>query len=163
MYYQNEAEKKQRQKLIAVATIAVSIIVLLIVAIIVVAIKKSSHSDEIVSGSIAEPQEVESHEEGGKVLDSLSASESKTDSDSDKNNQKPTSSGLGLISSEIASNGTSSSSSSHDTDSEDENPVELPADDNLPTTGPQDVLPIAIMAGLLTTCVSSAVLAKREQ
>ena len=132
MYYQEEAEKKERRKIIAVATAAMVIILVLIVAIIVVATKKSNKTsvggDDNAAFTIAEGTETEESE---------SEPESKPEEETE-----PV---VGTITTENAPA---------------ETPVvvaELPAETNtsMPSTGPEDVLPVALMAGLLVAYLSS--------
>jgi len=148
MYYQNEvdsADKKQRTRIIAIATFVAVVILLLIVAIIVTATSKSAKNNTAEKG-IDEPTtvvaEAQPSEDGGEN-DGNSIGTISTETEDEQSNN-------GGADVSISANANVS--------------VEVvDTSDKMPTTGPEDVLPIALVLGALTMFVSSSALAKREQ
>ena len=135
MYYQGEAEKKERRKIIAVATAAVVLILILIVAIIVVATKKSAKSNI----SDAQNSAFELSESDDKKTETEKTEDKKDESQNNVGN--------------LSNNATVANNN-------DVPAVVAGAD--IPSTGPEDVLPVALILGALVAYGSSAILAKRE-
>lgn len=148
MYYQGEVDKKERRKIIAVATISVIIILSLIVAIVVVATKKSAKSD------ISDAQN-----SAFELIESEDKTEDKTENKTEENKtaDKTTENKEAKQESvkEIGDLTTKQNQVSKTT-----NAAATSAD--MPNTGPEDVLPIALILGALVTYLSSRALAKRE-
>lgn len=133
MYYQNEvdpAEKKQRSRVIAVATSLAVVIVLLVVAIIVTATNKTSSEEEVISADT----ELETND---------SPIAKQEDNSSDKNKASDTATKTTEKSSKTA--------------------AKVETVSKLPTTGPVDMLPIALVLGMLTTGATYFAMAKRER
>lgn len=156
MYYQNEVDsmdKKQRTRIIAVATAVAVVILLLIVAIIVTATNKAakntSKGDDVAAEASAE-----------KDLDRSGRAEG-TDTEEGKSGT------IGNISTKTesdAKNDDNAEKANTATSSEDKTDAAVSADASaMPTTGPMDVWPIALILGATTMCVSSFAMAKREQ
>ncbi len=151
MYYQNEVDstdKKQRTRIIAIATFVAVVILLLIVAIIVTASNKAA-KNTISNIDTATPvvEEVSVEKEGGKsegdspigTISTETAEEGKAQTESTPENTPSASVSIGAT--VIAAEST----------------------DKMPTTGPLDTLPIALLLGATTMCVSSFAMAKREK
>lgn len=151
MYYQNEVEKKERRKIIAGATIAVALILVLIIAIIVVAVKKSGHSNDVANetNTSFELEETASSAEETEVQDK---NEEQIESD-----EQTTESLVGAISSEKTS-----SSDEQDNEETEDLSIITNTNEEMPTTGPEEILPIAVLAGMIVTYSYSAILAKRN-
>ncbi len=133
MYYQNEvdpAEKKQRSRVIAVATSLAVVIVLLVVAIIVTATNKTSSEEEVVGAET----ELETNDSPIAKQEDHSDDKNKAASAPAKTEEK--------ASKAVAKVETVS---------------------KLPTTGPVDMLPIALVLGMLTTGATYFAMAKRER
>ena len=163
MYYQEEAEKKERRKIIAVATISVVVILILIVAIIVVATKKSSRGvatvAENTSAQIAENVEEAT---GGDKQKYEAKNESEAGSSEvaggEATGAGSTSGSLSTESSESSDNGRNSGTQSVATQS-----GGAVAKDDIPSTGPEEALPLALMAGVLVAYLTSRKLALSEE
>lgn len=151
MYNQVEADKKERRRIIAVATVIVVLILVLLIAIIVVATKKSQkasvNSGQNTSFTISDTDESVSSEPIDDNSDTQEKDEAATTEDGSMT--------IGLITTKTDESAESSERS---------NIVrgEVEASSAMPSTGPEDFLPIALMAGMLITYLSSAVLTKRE-
>lgn len=134
MYNYNEVEKRERRRIISVAVAAAVLILVLIVAIIVVATKKTP--SENVGGS----------ENTSFVLEgSESTEEEEGTVEEEKSDSEETV--VGTISTETT-------------------PVQTPTSsvvtENIPDTGPEDLLPIALMLGALTAYITTLVMKKRQ-
>ena len=137
MYYQDEAEKKERRRLITFAVTTVVLILILIVAIVVVATKKAG-SNKVTEGVNSE---------------FIFAEENTNESETEKTEEKTT---------ETEENKSSETVGTLSTTTNDA-PVVISGASDLPTTGPEDLLPLALVLGALTTFGASAAMAKREQ
>jgi len=144
MYYQGEVDKKERRKIIAVATISVIIILSLIVAIVVVATKKSAKS------GISDAQN-----SAFELIESEDKAEEKTEEDKTADKVTENKEAKQESVKEIGDLTTKQNQVSKTT-----NTAATSAD--MPNTGPEDVLPIALILGALVTYLSSRALAKRE-
>ncbi len=162
MYYQED--KKERRKIIAVATIAIAIILILIVAIIVVATKKSARSNV----GVAEPAETSQVAEQTADKETDNKSETSTDNKSDASVDNKSSSesaestggaGIGNLSTDSTVSANSSTTSGASATA---SGAKTETSSNLPSTGPEDLLPIALIAGTLVAYLYSRKLAKNE-
>ena len=129
MYYQGEVEKNDRRKIITVATAIVVVVLILVVAIIVVATRKSG--GENIGGndnaSFAIEDDKDGNEsEGGENTENREA-------EGKKEEEQPASVAETIVVS------TKPATSTAETATE------------VPTTGPADVLPMALGLGSLTT------------
>lgn len=149
MYNQIEAEKKERRKIIAVATVAVAIILILIAAIVVVATKKTARDT-------AKTTETET----AQVNENNSSTENK---DKDETKSEAESESGDVAKNEAVDEETEGDNPmmSEEATTETTNTVAT-TDSSMPSTGPEDFLPIALMAGMLVTCLGSRKLAKKE-
>lgn len=138
MYTQGELDKKERRKIIAAATVTTALILILLVAIIVVATKKSSQA------SVSEPE---------NVAFELTESEEET---TEKNAEEKTET-IGVISTEQSETKVEETIENTEVIT-----TELAISEELPTTGAEEILPIAILLGAFVAYLSSAVLAKKE-
>ena len=142
MYYQEEADKKERRKIIAVATAAVALILILLVAIIVVATKKTRPSVSTGENTTFEISETTESEDT-----TVATEEVETES-----------SILGGFSTETEE--------TEETESEDETTettVAVETTSDIADTGPEEILPLALVLGSLTTCAVSAKMVKENQ
>lgn len=163
MYQQQEVEKKERRKIIAAATVAVALILILIVAIIVVATKKSSRTsigkEENSSFELKDESSENTEDEAKDQADQ------KSEEETNENSEAGQTSAIGTISTEkTKAKEDNKSTESTKTEQKTENTTVVVSDSkgDMPNTGPEDFLPIALMAGMLATYLTSAVLAKRE-
>ncbi len=136
MYYQDEAEKKERRRLITFAIATVVLILILIIAIVVVATKKvgSKDTSKDVNTSVV-------------AVDENSSSEETASGD------------IGTLSTETIE----ADKTAESTKTTDAPVINVVASPDIPTTGPEDLLPVALVLGALTAFSASAVMAKREQ
>ncbi len=147
MYYQEETDKKERRKIIAIATAAVVIILVLIIAIIVVATKKTTKTVSVTENSNTEVVIDENKDENTGETEKAENAENKEAENKDTNAAAT----IGNLSTDTNKQSEAKASS---TTTERSN--------NMPTTGPEEYLPIALMAGMLVAYLSSRVLAKRS-
>lgn len=151
MYYQEEVEKKERRKVIILATIVVLVILMLLVAIIVVATKKSSRP----SLTAAENSAVEINAEQNQATESetgATASEAENASETEATI-------VGGFSTETTATTTDSGAAAGPVQRD-----EVSGDISvMPATGPEDILPIALIVGALIAYLGSAKLARRER
>ena len=140
MYNQVQAEKKERRKIIAVATIAVAIILILIAAIVVVATRKTARNGA----------------SNGNTAVQVDSNEKKDENKSEESNPKESESDNPMM-------GELSTTTETKEETKPTNSVAAESSDSpIPTTGPEDYLPIALMAGMLVTYLTSRKLAKEE-
>ncbi len=133
--YNLEIEKKQRRKLIAITLCMVAVIVVLIVAIALVVAGKSSNKPAI---SDAEAGEFSLVDDSAKTEEKKTETEAKTET-------KAEASTIGKISTQTKPEAA---------------PTEIAT--SVPSTGPEDLLPVALLLGALTTGVSALALNKRK-
>ena len=131
--YNLEIEKKQRRKLIAITLCMVAVIVVLIVAIALVVAGKSSNKPAISDAEAGEFSLVD---------DSTKTEEKKTEA---KTETKTEASTIGKISTQTKPEAA---------------PTEIA--NSVPSTGPEDLLPVALLLGALTTGVTALALNKRK-
>lgn len=152
MYYQEETDKKERRKIIAIATAAVVIILILIVAIIVVATKKTTKTVSVTENSNTEVVIDENKDENTGEAEKTENAENKENTENKVvENKESGATTIGNLSTDTNKQSEAKASS---TTTERSN--------NMPTTGPEEYLPIALMAGMLVAYLSSRVLAKRS-
>ena len=145
MYYQGEAEKKERRKIVAVSIIAVILILLLIIAIIVVAVKKS-HRVNIVTEentSLEVSEKTETKKEDVVIENGVKTTENTTETTIVIEEPKV----------EVKEEAPAKATAQAETKSK---------EDDIPSTGPEDALPVALLLGTLVAYLSSSALAKRE-
>ena len=128
MYYQSEADKKNRRRLLIVGIATFALILILIISIIAVASKKSKSSTDKIGSQTSTEEIVEPGTEENKT-ETLSTETKK---------EEP----VAIV---------------------ETNPtiVTTPVSD-MPTTGPEEVLPLAFVLGMGAMCASSAIIAKKN-
>lgn len=142
--YNTDVDKKERQKIIAIATATAGLILALVIAIIVVAVQRPSENlggEENGSFSISEGTEDQKPAEDEKPEESEG-------SESEDEGSK-----LGEISTKPET-------------TVPEVPGESTTDkmpEEITSTGPADVLPMALMLGVLTSVATAAVMKKAEK
>ena len=141
MYYQEELNKKERHKIIAVATVALTLILALIVAIIVVATKKSDRTSVVNEENVAFEMTDENKEET-------------------KKNKEEENKNIGLFSTDKKEE-KEEEQKEEKKETVSETPAVIASDD-MPSTGPEDILPVALLIGMIVAYTSSAVLVKRD-
>ena len=124
MYYQGEIEKKDRQKVIMIATAIVAVVLILVVAIIVVATRKTG--GDSVGGENNEPIAVEE----------TPKTEEKANDPSTEKTTVPVS----TKTTEAQATATA-----------------------VPDTGPEDLLPLALVLGVLTTAGTAYIMSRKQQ
>jgi len=135
MYYQSEADKKNRRRLLIVGIATFALILILIISIIAVASKKSkSSTDKIGSKTSAETIAEPGTEEG-------TSEEKKTESLSTETKKEEP---VAVIETNPTVSTTTTSVS------------------NMPSTGPEEVLPLAFVLGMGAMYASSAIIAKKN-
>ena len=117
MYYQGEIEKKDRRKVIMIATAIVAVVLVLIVAIIVVATRKSSTAGNV----------------GGNENASFAIDETAKKDEAKEETEEESKESTEVVAVTPAE------------------PTTSVAPSNIPTTGPEDILPTALALGALTT------------
>lgn len=152
MYNAADLDKKERRKILAIVIAATVLILILIAAIIVVATNKSARKNiggdnnssftisEKTDDATDEQSAINADKESDKVSEKAKAEDNKKSS-------------IGTISTETTTSKPATQSQTTATS------------DNLPSTGPEDMLYTAIVLGLLTTSVTAFVMsnkAKRE-
>ena len=136
----SETEKKERRKIITIIVVTVVLILALLVAIVVTATGK--HKTNIGEGN-----------NSAFMIDGENkAGETSADNEGDD------ASGAG---SDIANLGEISTGS--DTSDTDDDAPEVSSVSDLPSTGAEDLLPLALVLGAITTLATSLAMAKRER
>ena len=149
MYYQEEADKKERRKIIAVATAAVALILILLVAIIVVATKKAR--PVVTSEGENTSFEISENTEDTESTNTTSTEETVETEDvivAGFSTETETSEAKDEVKEEAAAT---------------ESAATVGNADSVVDTGPEEILPLALVAGTLTTYLYSAKLAKENQ
>ena len=136
MYTMTELDMKTRRKIITVIFVSVVLILFLIVAIVVAATSKKTHENTSEMGNSS----FSIDDNGGKAQAETQPVETTVETES------------GVFSTEVATEQPAETVSVNTTES------------NAPivNTGPEDILPVALLAGAMTTYLGSAVLAKRN-
>lgn len=130
--YNTEIDKKERNKIIAIAAAAATLILVLVVAIIVVATKKPA---ENIGGNENSSFAIEEENEGEAVEEPTEETESGA-------------SELGSLTTETIVA---------------EEPTTDKAPAEIASTGPEDILPVALVLGILTTAATAVVMKKAEK
>lgn len=135
MYYQSEADKKNRRRLLIVGIATFALILILIISIIAVASKKNkSNTDKIGSKTSTETIVEPGTEEGTSEKTESLSTETKKEEPVAVIETNPT----------VSTTTTTTSVS------------------NMPSTGPEEVLPLAFVLGMGAMYASSAIIAKKN-
>ena len=149
MYNTLETEKKQKHKLLAIAGVMLAVIIVLIAGIIVIANGKTTKK---TIGSDEQGSEFAITESESKKTDT-----SKKTSTTEESTSKKTSETTSTDESK-----TKSSSSTTTSKSGDDSSASAKTAETMPKTGPEDLVPIALVLGMLTTVVTAVAMHKRE-
>ncbi len=135
MYYQSEADKKNRRRLLIVGIATFALILILIISIIAVASKKSKSSTDKIGSKTSTETIVEPGTEEG------TSEEKKTESLSTETKKEEP---VAVVETNPTVSTTTTSVS------------------NMPSTGPEEVLPLAFVLGMGAMYASSAIIAKKN-
>ncbi|MBQ3348392.1 LPXTG cell wall anchor domain-containing protein [Candidatus Saccharibacteria bacterium] len=140
MYNPNEIEAKDRKKVVIFAGATAAVILALIVAIVVVATGKASR--ENIGGT-----------ENGEFSIAESSEETKESDDSkeskNSNSSSSSASKVGTVSTKTTATATAKSATTA-------------ASEDLPNTGPENLVPLALAMGALTTAGTALVINKKR-
>lgn len=142
MYNQGEIETKERRKVVFFAGATVAVILALIVAIVVVAMNKANRETESLVGNDLD--------KGSFSLESGEGEGESEDADIDLSGL------IGAVSTKPANEDAEEPAAESTTT---ETVASAPA--SMPSTGPEDMLGIAVSLGGLTTAASALVMKKR--
>ena len=134
MYYQSEADKKNRRRLLIVGIATFVLILILVISIVAVASKKSKSSADKIGSKTSTETIVEPGTEEG--------------SDGNKSETLTTETKKEEPVAVVETNPTISTTVTTTSD--------------MPTTGPEEILPLAIVLGMGAMYASSAVIAKKN-
>lgn len=154
MYYQEEADKKEKRKIIAVVTTVTVVILILIVAIILVATNKTSRSQRNVEYVSSESKEDEQIAE-------QTSDEAIEEDDADEAQEE--SSVIGELTTEKSTGNGEENTSEESVPATSVNAVVVAeSSDNMPATGAEDLLPLALMLGAAAVYIGSRKFAKEN-
>lgn len=161
MYNQVEVEKKERRKVIIVAAVTAGVILLLIVAIIVVAVNKSARKEDSGSATFSMTSDESS----------ASAANETGESKAEEPEAKSGTAVSGKLSTEAGDKSSSENTggtSAKKTDDKNSggangNNSSAGASSAIPSTGAEEVWPLALVLGMLVTAVSSRMLLQKSR